>query len=79
MPWPGINLKSGLKLKKIKLYSLENSYEAGKILEIKKESIIIGCEKGALEIFKVQPPSKKEMDVLAYINGKRLKVEDYLS
>ena len=78
-PWPGVYLESGLKLKSIELiekYSLNN---AGKILAIQKESIVVGCTKGTIKINRVQPSSKKEMDVLSYINGKRLSIEDYLS
>ena len=78
-PWPGIFLKSGLKLKKIKLEDRFSSHEMGKILKIDSDSIVIGCEVGSLRIFNVQPVSKNEMDVLSYINGKRLTVENHLS
>ena len=78
-PWPGIYLESKLKLKKIALQDTESKNRAGEILSIDKESIVIGCEKGSLRIFRVQPESKKEMDVLAYINGKRLSLADTLS
>jgi len=77
--WPGIYLKSGLKLKEILLNGTDENYKSGEILQIKDQSIIVGCEKGAIEIFKVQPSSKKEMNVLDYIRGKRLKVGDTLS
>jgi methionyl-tRNA formyltransferase len=78
-PWPGIYLKDGLKIKKMLLEENNSQNEAGKILAISKESIVVACQKGSLEIFKVQAPSKKEVDVLAYVNGKRLSVEDILS
>jgi methionyl-tRNA formyltransferase len=78
-PWPGIYLESKLKLKKIALNERESSNTSGEILAIDKESIIVGCEQGSIRIFRVQPESKKEMDVLAYINGKRLSVADNLS
>jgi methionyl-tRNA formyltransferase len=78
-PWPGIYLKSKLKLKKIALESKEGSYRAGEILAIEKESILVGCSKGTLRIFRLQPESKKEMDAVAYINGKRVQVADFLS
>ena len=77
IPWPGIYLKSGLKLKEIKLYEKEGKHKRGEILQIGKETIV-GCSKGSLQITKVQPSSKKEMDILAYINGKRLQVGDTL-
>jgi methionyl-tRNA formyltransferase len=78
-PWPGIYLQGGLKLKEIKLLENTSKNKAGKILEITKKSIIVGCEQGSLEILRVQAPSKKEVDVLSYVNGKRLSLEDSLS
>jgi len=78
-PWPAIYLVSGLKLKNIKLEDRDSSNESGKILSIDKDSIVVGCSKGSVRIFKVQPASKKEMDVLSYINGKRLGLADSLS
>jgi methionyl-tRNA formyltransferase len=78
-PWPGIYLESKLKLKEISLEEKDSSNEAGKILHIEKKSIVVGCTKGSIRVYRVQPESKKEMDVLSYINGKRLGVADYLS
>ena len=79
-PWPAIFTKDGLKLKEIALHDTQTKHQtAGQILAIGKKSIIVSCLEGSLEIFKVQPASKKEMDVISYCNGKRLSVEDYLS
>ena len=78
-PWPGIYLASKLKLKKVALGEKSSKNSAGEILSIDKESILVGCEKGSIRVFRVQPESKKEMDVLAYINGKRLTLADTLS
>ncbi|WP_415249590.1 methionyl-tRNA formyltransferase [Sulfurimonas sp.] len=78
-PWPGIYLKNGLKLKKIKLVEKCSENKSGKILSIEDNSIIVGCKKGTIEIFNVQAPSKKEVDIISYINGKRLAREDTIS
>jgi len=78
-PWPGIYLESGLKLKNISLVDTDTKGDAGKIVAVNKESIDVACNSGILRIYKVQPQSKKEMDVLSYINGKRLNLEDNLS
>lgn len=78
-PWPGIHLSSGLKIKKIMLDSPCRTYEAGKIIEVNKDHIVVGCTLGSIKIFRVQPESKNEMDILSYCNGKRLKVDDILS
>lgn len=75
-PWPGVYLESGMKLKKIELSDKCSLYEAGKILEINSDNILVACSKGALKIYTVQPQSKKEMSVISYINGKRLALED---
>ncbi|MDD2789388.1 MAG: methionyl-tRNA formyltransferase [Sulfurimonas sp.] len=78
-PWPGIFLSSGLKLKSIALVECTSQNAAGIILKIESDGIIVGCEHGSIKIFSVQPESKKEMDILSYINGKRLQNEDILS
>ena len=78
-PWPGIFLESGLKLKKIKLENKATKYESAKIIEISKESFVVGCAVGSIRVFSLQAPSKKETDAISYINGKRLGVEDYLT
>jgi len=75
--WPGI-FTDKFKIKDIKLLDTDSINKAGEILEITKNSIIVGCEKGKIEIFKIQPNSKKEMDVISYVNGQRLKVGDNL-
>ncbi len=78
-PWPGVFLKSGLKLKKMTLEEGESTNVAGQILSIDKKSALIGCSHGSIRLYNVQPPSKKEVKIFDYINGKRLSVEDTLS
>ncbi len=78
-PWPGVYLSSGLKLKEIELLENKSQNESGKIMQIDKDAIVVGCKKGSIKISRVQPESKNEMDVLSYINGKRLNLADTLS
>lgn len=78
-PWPGIYLESGLKLKNILLQESVSTNKKGSIIKIAKDSIVIGCKKGSIRVFTVQPASKNEMSVLSYINGQRLSCEDTLS
>jgi methionyl-tRNA formyltransferase len=78
-PWPGVYLASGLKLKEIKLLENKSQNKSGKILQIDKDAIVVGCKKGSVKISRVQPESKNEMDILSYINGKRLNLADTLS
>ena len=77
-PWPGVYLESGLKLKEMSLESTVGEYKAGEVLEVNKKSIVIACEKGSVRLTRLQPPSKKEMDVASYLNGKRLERADTL-
>ena len=76
--WPGVFLESGLKLKDIKLVETDSSNQAGEILQIEKEYIVIGCINGSLQINRVQAPSKKEVSVIDYLNGNRLGLKDIL-
>ncbi len=77
--WPGIFCESGLKLKALSLYARVGSYQAGEILEIADDYTLIGCRRGSIKLTRVQAPSKKEVDAVAYLRGKRLGIGDYLS
>ena len=77
-PWPGIFLPSKLALKQVSLHETLSNNQPGTILDVGKEYIIVGCEKGSLRIDSLQAPSKKEMDAPSYIRGKRLGVGDTL-
>lgn len=77
-PWPGVYLESGMKLKKLDLVDKCAVGQAGQILEIANDFIVVSCEKGSVKIYTVQPQSKKEMSIISYINGKRLGLEDTL-
>jgi len=79
IPWPGIYLENGMKLKKIDLVDKCALGKSGTIIEINRDNVLVACNKGVIRIFSVQPQSKKEMSVIAYINGKRLGIEDTLS
>lgn len=78
-PWPGVYTSGGLKLKKMLLESSEGSHTPGEILGINADSAVVACKEGSLRLFAVQPPSKKEMAVTDYLNGKRLAVADLLA
>ncbi len=78
-PWPGVFLPGGLKLKKMALESAAGAHRPGEILSVDVESAVVGCREGALRLFAVQPPSKKEMAVTDYLNGQRLGVADLLA
>jgi len=71
-PWPGIFIESGLKIKAMNLEEELSGGEAGVILSMDKESIVVQCSRGSLRITRVQAPSKQETSVIDYLNGKRI-------
>lgn len=74
--WPSLFLDNGLKLLELRLDSLDGAYQEGEILAIQRESVIVGCQRGRLEIFQVQPFSKQKMQAIDYLRGRRLGVGD---
>jgi len=77
--WPEIYIKSGLKFKDISIYDTTSINKQLTILSIKSDTIIVGCEVGSIAIKSVQPKSKKQMNIVDYIRGKRLQIGDTLS
>ncbi|NPA54763.1 MAG: methionyl-tRNA formyltransferase [Epsilonproteobacteria bacterium] len=75
--WPGI-FTHEFKLKKISLHETTTKHTPREILQIHKDHIIVGCQQGSLKLYTIQPHSKKEMDVISYLNGKKLKVGDLI-
>ncbi|WP_419774718.1 methionyl-tRNA formyltransferase [Halarcobacter sp.] len=76
--WPGIFLESGLKLKDVKLVEENSSNEEGTILELNKDSVVIACKKGSIEVKTLQAPSKKVINAVDFLKGKRVSVGDVL-
>ncbi len=77
--WPGIFLKSELKLKDIEFVENSSQNIAGEILEIAKDYILVGCKQGRLRIRTLQAPSKNSINSVEYIKGKRLTIGDILN
>ncbi|WP_228154919.1 methionyl-tRNA formyltransferase [Aliarcobacter cryaerophilus] len=77
--WPGIFLKSELKLKDIEFIENSSQNIAGEILEIVKDYIVVGCNQGRLKIRTLQAPSKNSINSVEYIKGKRLSIGDILN
>ena len=77
--WPGIFLKSELKLKDIEFVENSSQNIAGEILEITKDYIVVGCNQGRLKIRTLQAPSKNSINSVEYIKGKRLTIGDILN
>ena len=77
--WPDIYLDSGLKIKECIINDKDSVNKIGQILVIEDDYIIVGCSVGSIKIIDVQPSSKKQMNVVSYIRGKRLTVGDDFS
>jgi len=78
-PWPAVYLAGGLKLAKMGLAETASHNEPGRILAIENDRVKVGCRSGSLWIETVQPPSKKAMRAVDYLNGKRLGLDDTLA
>ncbi|MGZ8546994.1 MAG: methionyl-tRNA formyltransferase [Sulfuricurvum sp.] len=70
-PWPGIFTESGLKIKSLSLEEKESLGNAGEIISIDANSIVVACTRGSLRIAMLQAPSKQETSAVSYLNGKR--------
>ncbi|WP_419769315.1 MAG: methionyl-tRNA formyltransferase [Candidatus Marinarcus sp.] len=77
--WPGVYLKSGLKLKNISLVEKDSQNNAGEIVAIEEDGIIVACQKGSLKIATLQAPSKKEVSAIDYIRGQRISLLNLLT
>ncbi|HKM19581.1 MAG TPA: methionyl-tRNA formyltransferase, partial [Aliarcobacter sp.] len=77
--WPGVFLKSELKLKDIEFIEDSSQNIAGEILEIEKDYIVVACKKGSLKIKTLQAPSKNSINSVEYIKGKRLTIGNILN
>jgi methionyl-tRNA formyltransferase len=76
--WPGVFLKSELKLKDIELNEETSINKQGEILEVTNDYVLIGCEVGSLKIKTIQAPSKKAINAIDYIRGQRLELNKIL-
>lgn len=76
--YPQIALKSGLKLFGVKINETDSHHSAGEILEIRKNAVVVGCERGSIIVESLQAVGKNKVSAVDYLNGARLKVGDIL-
>ena len=76
--WPGIFTANGTKLDGLTFIDATSSNSALEVLSFTDESVVVGCEKGALKIESLQPASKKAMSARAYCVGRGIKVGNTL-
>ncbi len=72
--WPGIFTNNGTKLDEIALIETQKNHKASELLAFEDESIVVGCDRGALKIGTLQPASKKAMSAKAYCVGRGIKI-----
>ncbi len=76
--WPGIFASNGTKLDGITLVDKSGEHNPFEILSFIDDSVVLGCETGALQIATLQPASKKAMSAKAYCVGRGLKIGDFI-
>ncbi len=57
--------------------AVEVELGAGEILKYQKKRLLAGTGSGLIEILKLQPENKKDMDSLAFLNGSRLEPGEF--
>ncbi len=65
------------KGKQFKIYEAEvvnAKAEAAKVVDVTKTKLVIGCSENAISIIKIQPESKKPMDIKAFLAGYRFEI-----
>jgi len=74
--WPGLFVSNGTKLEQLSLEERTSTHRPYEILALEEAYVTLGCQKGALRVGLLQPPSKKAMSAKAYCVGRGLKVGD---
>ena len=75
-PWPGIFTKE-FKIIDLEIVDFDSENREGEILEI-GDGVVVGCRKGKVKLLTIQAPGKKAVRAADYVNGKRLKVGDFI-
>jgi len=74
-PWPSAyTLLAGKTLKLWKVRAVDGSGKAGSVIGIDKESFIIACGEGAIEVLEVQLEGKKRMSAGDFLKGSTLNI-----
>ncbi len=74
--WPSIFSADGTKYDALELIGSEGEHQPGEILGFDGDTVAVGCQKGALRIGTIQPPSKKAVPAKAYCIGRGKRVGD---
>ncbi|MEW6714111.1 MAG: methionyl-tRNA formyltransferase [Nitrospirota bacterium] len=73
-PWPGAyTFLDGKRIKILKAVSVDGNGDAGVIISVKKDELLVGTGRGLLRLLEVQPAGKPAMDVRLFMQGRSLK------
>lgn len=73
-PWPGAyTFLDGKRIKILKAVSVDGSGDAGVIISVKKDDLLVGTGRGLLRLLEVQPEGKPVMDIRLFIQGRSLR------
>jgi methionyl-tRNA formyltransferase len=73
-PWPGAyGFLEGERIKILKVVSLDESGEAGKIKRVSKDEMIAGAVKGSISILEIQPQGKPVMTIRSFLQGRKIR------
>ena len=75
--WPNIYFEtvkpdgtlSHFVLSDIRLGPDKKGFKPGTVVQSDKSALIIACKEGTIEVLKIKPAGKKEMDFISFING----------
>jgi methionyl-tRNA formyltransferase len=77
-PRPGaFTFRDGIRLKILSSDLSDMKGEPGEVVSVSTDSFAVACGQGSLIIHRVQPESKKAMDVASYLRGNPLQVGDH--
>ena len=83
-PWPGAfaSVRSPKGVESVTLIRVncrrELSGRPGQVLRADKYGLVVACGKGAIEILELAPPGRRSMSAVAYLNGLRGEIPEFL-
>lgn len=83
-PWPGAfaAVRTSKGVESVTLIRVnhrrELSGQPGELLRADKHGLVVACGKGAIEILELAPPGRRSMPAVAYLNGLRGELPEFL-
>ncbi len=83
-PWPGAftPVRTSKGVESVTLIRVNHRREfsgvPGELLRADKHGLIVACGKGAVEILELAPPGRRSMNAVAYLNGLRGELPEFL-